>query len=251
MTFIELAGIKIDDVTMDEAIARLNGFIMERSPHLIVTPNPEIIVSAQVDEELRNILNNSHLRLPDGISMVVVSRILMRPLRERVSGVDFMQKAMALASAKGYRVYLLGGAKGVANEAARKLRLQYPELQIVGARDGYFSKVEETSVVSGIRGVYPDILFAGLGMIRQEKWLANNLNELNVPACVGVGGSMDVISGTKQRAPAWIQALYIEWLYRLIMEPWRIKRQAALPKFLWLTLIKHGIMRTEWLKKLF
>ena len=240
MTIVELSGIKIDNVTMGEAIEKLDRFIIERSPHLIVTPNPEIIVNAQDDEELKNILNNAHLRLPDGISMIVVSRILNRPLKERVSGIDFLIKAVELSAKKGYRVYLLGGAPGVADAAAKALKAKYPELIIAGTHHGFF---EGEAIIDNIRNSYPDILFAGLGMGKQEKWLAKNLNELNVPASVGVGGSFDVISGIKQRAPMWTQALYIEWLYRLITEPNRWRRQLALPKFLWLTLVKSVIIR--------
>jgi len=240
VTIVELSGIKIDNVTMGEAIEKLDRFIIERSPHLIVTPNPEIIVNAQDDEELKNILNNAHLRLPDGISMIVVSRILNRPLKERVSGIDFLIKAVELSAKKGYRIYLLGGAPGVADAAAKALKIKYPELIIAGTHHGFF---EGEAIVADIRNSYSDILFAGLGMGRQEKWLAKNLNELNVPVSVGVGGSFDVISGIKQRAPAWVQALYIEWLYRLITEPNRWRRQLALPKFLWLTLVKSVIIR--------
>jgi N-acetylglucosaminyldiphosphoundecaprenol N-acetyl-beta-D-mannosaminyltransferase len=239
---IELAGIKIDNVTMAEAIKKLEDFILEKSPHLIVTPNPEIIVNAQADEELRNILNNAHLRLPDGISMVVVSQILGRPLKERVTGIDFLNRAVEVSARKGFRVYLLGGAPGVADAAAKILKAKYANLIIAGTQHGYFKPEEEQAVIDSIRNSHPDILFAGLGMGKQEKWLARNLNELNVPAGVGVGGSFDVISGLKQRAPKWMQDLYIEWLFRLFAEPDRWKRQLALPKFLWLAFSKSDII---------
>ena len=233
---MELAGIAIDDVTMAEVLIKLEEFIAKGWPHLIVTPNPEMIVNAQEDEELRNILNHAQLHLPDGISMVVVSRILGKPLRERVTGIDFMLQAAKLSAQKGYKIFLLGGTKGVAEAAGKKLQEKYPGLKVVGTNDGYFK--DDRELTNRIRFTHPDIVFAGLGMGRQEKWLAANLQELNVPVSIGVGGSMDVISGMKKRAPRLFQALYIEWLYRLITEPQRWKRQLALPKFLWLTLVK-------------
>jgi N-acetylglucosaminyldiphosphoundecaprenol N-acetyl-beta-D-mannosaminyltransferase len=193
-----------------------------------------MIVAAQKDQELKEIINNASLRLPDGISMVVVSRILGRPLRERVSGIDFMLKAVELSSQRGYKLFLLGGKPGIAQEAGLKLIEQFPGLNIVGTHHGYFTESEEKQIITQIKDTKPDILFAGLGAGHQEKWLAKHLNELNIPVCVGVGGSFDVISGKKKRAPKWIQRLYIEWLYRLITEPERWKRQLALPKFLWL-----------------
>ncbi|OGC03967.1 hypothetical protein A2276_05050 [candidate division WOR-1 bacterium RIFOXYA12_FULL_43_27] len=218
---VDFAGIKVDNVTLAKAIKKLEEFVAAGTPHLIVTPNPEMIVGSQDDAMLKQILNNADLRLPDGISMVVVSRILGKPLKERVSGIDFLLEA---TKDKKYKIFLLGSAEDVVKKAAEKLGA-------AGYHHGYFK--EDQAVISEIKKVRPDILFAGLGGGRQEKWLAKYLKELNVPVCMGVGGSLDVVSGIKKRAPVWIQKLYIEWLYRLIMEPWRWKRQLALPKFLW------------------
>lgn len=242
MTSIQLAGIDIDNVTMPEALDLLEQFIASGRPHLIVTPNPEMIVNAQSDPEFKKIINTADLRLPDGISLVVVSRILnvfrrdkATPclLKERVSGIDFMLKALELSSKKGYRIFLLGSAPGVANEAVKKLLQQFPGLNIVGAHHGYFSDVETQNIASQINRSKPDILFAGLGHDRQEKWLSAHLL---APACIGIGGSLDVLSGRVKRAPKIVQMLYIEWLYRLVTQPWRWKRQIALIKFLWLVL---------------
>lgn len=238
MNSIELAGVKVDNITLAESLGKLEEFIAERTPHLIATPNPEMIVAAQEDEELFNILNNAHLRLPDGISMVVVSRILRTPLRERVTGIDFLLASAKLAAQKGWKIFLLGSAPGMAEKAAQNLVSRFPGLKVSGTNDGYFKPSDDPQIIGKIKKVKPDILFAGLGAGRQEKWLAAHLNELQVPVSVGVGGSFDVIAGKKQRAPGWIQALYIEWLYRLITEPQRWNRQLALPKFLYLTLVK-------------
>lgn len=233
---IALAGIPVDNVTLKEALAKLDDFIASQGPHLVVTPNPEMIVAAQQDHLLKQILNSASLRLPDGISMVVVSRLLRKPLKERVAGIEFMMNAVRRAVIKRYRVYLLGGKPGIAQKAADSLKNHFPSLQIVGVHDGYFE--HDGTIINQIKAAQPDILFAGLGAGRQEKWLAKYLNVLGVPVCVGIGGSMDVISGYKKRAPKIFRKLYIEWLYRLITEPWRWKRQLALPKFLWLVFTK-------------
>lgn len=236
MQAIDLAGVKVDNVTLEEAAARVEMLIASNQPHLIATPNPEMIVAAQKDAELRNILNNASLRVPDGISMIVVARILGTPLQERVSGIDLMLKLAEVSAVKGYKVFLAGSAPGVADEAARRLKKRFPGLQVVGTYHGYFGG-DDSALLKLILDAGPDLLFVGLGGGRQEKWLNRHLAELK---CVGmgIGGSLDVISGRKKRAPRWIQALYIEWLYRLLTEPQRWKRQLALPQFLYLTLLK-------------
>lgn len=239
MSFIELAKIKIDNVTLEEALSVLEVFIASKKPHLIVTPNPEIIVAAQEDLSLMKILNNADLRIPDGISMVVVSRIKKCPLKERVAGIDFLMSSCKLATQKNWKIFLLGSSSNIINLAANNLRYKFEGLNIVGALDGYFTLQEEDNVVDAIEKAAPDILFVGLGGVKQEKFIDKYLNKLNVPVCVCVGGSFDVVSGIKKRAPKWIQNLYIEWLYRLFSEPKRWKRQLALPKFLWLTLFKY------------
>lgn len=234
---IELAGIKVDNITLDESIEKLKELVSGKTPHLIVTPNPEMIVASQKDQELKEIINTASLRLPDGISMVVVSRILGKPLKERVSGIDFLIKACELSSKSGWKIFLFGGAEGIAKKAGEKLKEKYPKLQIIGTYQGYFQN--DSEIITLIKNAKPDILFAGLGAVRQEKWLAKYLNELKVPVCVGIGGSFDVISGEKKRAPEIFQKLCIEWLYRLITEPSRWRRQLALPKFLWLAFTRN------------
>ena len=232
MEIIDFAGIKVDNVTLKEAVERVEGFIAAGQPHLIVTPNPEIIVAAQKDKELREIINSADLRVPDGISMVVVSRILRRPLTERVTGIDLMVELIKMSASKGYKIFLLGGGPRVAEDAAEKLINNISGVRIAGTHDGFFG--DDSDVVAKIKNDKPDILFVGLGAGRQERWLNRHLKELNVPVSMVMGGSLDVISGRKKRAPRWARALYIEWLYRLFTEPQRWKRQLALPKFLWL-----------------
>jgi N-acetylglucosaminyldiphosphoundecaprenol N-acetyl-beta-D-mannosaminyltransferase len=239
METVDFAGIKVDNITLEGAVSRVEGFLSSSTPHLIVTPNPEIIVAAQKDPELMEIANSASLRAPDGISMVVVSKILRNPLKERVSGIDLMLKIVESCGKKGSGIFLLGGREGVAEEAASKLIEKFPGLNIVGTHHGYFT--EDKEVIYKIKSTRPQLLFVGLGAGRQEKWLNKYKNELNVPVSMVIGGSLDVISGRKKRAPKWIQKLYIEWLYRLITEPQRWKRQLALPRFLYLTLFRKMV----------
>ena len=234
MSAIDFAGIQVDNLTLSEAAEKVKQFLSASEPHLIVTPNPEIIVACQEDHELKDIINSAALRVPDGISMVVVSKILGRPLKERVSGIDLMLKIVEMSAKYGYKIFLLGSAPGIADEAAAKLIESYPGINIVGTQDGYFKPGDDLKIIEKIKNTKPDILFVGLGAGRQERWLNHHLKALNVAVSMVIGGSLDVISGRKKRAPIWVRALYIEWVYRLITEPNRWKRQIALPRFLWL-----------------
>lgn len=236
MSAINLAGIIIDNVTLDDAVERILGYLQANGSHTVVTPNPEIIVACQKDQELKRIMNSASLRVPDGISMVVVSRLLKQPLQQRVSGIDLMLRLVDVMNQAGKSIYLLGGAPGVANEAATRLLNRFDRLKIAGTHHGFFE--DDEAMAEEINVTKPDILFVGLGAGRQERWLNHHLAATGAPVGMTIGGSLDVISGRKQRAPRWVQKLYIEWLYRLFKEPKRWKRQLALPKFLYLTLVK-------------
>lgn len=233
MDRVDFAGIKVDNISLIEAVTKVKEFLQSCGPKLIVTPNPEIIVAAQKDPELKNIINQASLRVPDGISMVVVSRILGTPLKERVAGIDLMLKILE-KHGQTSKIFLLGGKPGIAKEAAQNLAIKFSGIKIVGTQHGYFQNNNE--IINKIKAAKPDILFVGLGAGRQEKWINHHLAELDVKLSMVIGGSFDVISGRKKRAPKWVQALYIEWLYRLIKEPQRLIRQIALPRFLWLML---------------
>ena len=229
---IEILGVKVDNVDLSEASSRAGEFVERRLPHLIVTPNPEMMVAAQKDSELKNILNSADLKVPDGAGLILASRMIGRSFKERVTGIDLMLKILELAERKGFSIYLLGSRPGVAEAAVEKLKIKYEKLKIVGFHHGYFTTEEEPDLIEKIRDLKPDILFAGLGAGRQEKWLAKYYKILNIPVVMGIGGSLDVIAGKIRRAPEWVQKWNLEWLYRLITEPRRWKRQLALFKFL-------------------
>ena len=242
MDKVKILDIIIDKVDMKSAVKKVEEMLQVTSnPHLIATPNSEVVVMAQDDSDLRVILNQADLVVPDGAGLVLASKLIRNPLPERVTGIDLMVNLLEVASNKGYKVYFLGAEPGRTTEVKKRILLEYPELKIIGDHHGYLDEKTETEVIKEINQLRPDLLFVGMGVPLQEKWLANNLTRLQVPVSIGVGGSFDVLAGTKKRAPTWMQRINLEWLYRLLQEPGRIFRMLALPKFVYLV-IKQEIL---------
>jgi N-acetylglucosaminyldiphosphoundecaprenol N-acetyl-beta-D-mannosaminyltransferase len=231
---IRILGIDIDNVSMDEAAKKVEELLKKRDHNLIATPNPEMIMAAQKDIDLRNIINNAALAPSDGIGLMIAARILGRKFKERVAGIDLMMEMIKIAKKNSLRVFLFGGREGVAEEAARNL-----EVDVAGTFHGY--SMNNTLVISRIKEAKPDILFVGLGSPKQEKWASRHLRELNVPLVMCVGGSLDVLSGKMKRAPAFMRRSGLEWLYRLIREPGRWRRMATLPVFI-MKVIKQRLL---------
>lgn len=228
----EILGVSFDPVTMTEAVERLESFVQSRSPHLVVTANPETVMRAQGDLLLAEILRRADLVVPDGIGVVWAGARLNQEFPERIPGIELAENLLARAAQTGWRVFLLGGEPGVAEQAAQSLKQRWPDLQIVGTYHGFFkSDGEEEELISRLQKEKPHILLAALGMPRQEKWLAAHQGVLKVPVAIGVGGSFNVWAGVDKRAPRWLRSLHLEWLYRILRQPWRIKRAAALPLF--------------------
>ena len=230
---VEILGIPIDKVTLEQALARVEGFIAEGSPHLVVTPNAEILYRSLEDTELAQILRQADLATPDGAGVVLASRWLRDPVPERVTGVDLVRVLLERADKAGYRIYLLGAQPESVQEAARRLGEGFPGLTVCGFHHGYFGPSEESLIVDQIRAARPQVLLCGLGVPKQEKWLWRLRHELGVPVSLGIGGAIDVFAGKTERAPQWTQKANLEWLYRLYKQPGRIGRQLALPKFVW------------------
>ena len=200
----------------------------------VFTPNAEIAQMAAENEELKTILNRADIVLPDGAGVVLASKILKTPLKEKVAGVEFGEHILALAAKNGYTVYFLGGKAGIAERAANKMKEKYPSLSVVGMHNGYFQKEgkENTAVIEKINKSGAEIVFVCLGAPAQEKWIDSNKKSLtNARLLMGLGGSLDVYSGTVKRAPALFINLRLEWFYRLLKEPRRIRRMMKLPKY--------------------
>lgn len=227
---IDVLGVSFDNVTPDEAVQRALAMLEENRPHLAVTPNPEMIQRAEKDPEFSKVLADADLVLPDGIGVIYAAKILGRPLKGRVPGVDFASALMGKIAGTDKRLFLLGAKPGVAEEAAKRLTARYPGLNICGTHDGYFQ--DDAPVVEAIRASKADVVFVCLGFPRQEKWIAAHGAEAGAKLYIGLGGSLDVFAGKVDRAPEKMQKLGLEWLYRLYKEPSRIGRMAKLPLIL-------------------
>ncbi|MBI4100814.1 WecB/TagA/CpsF family glycosyltransferase [Candidatus Microgenomates bacterium] len=230
MEKIKILKIGISDVSTKEALEETKRWLKSGGKkRYIVTPNPEFLVAAQNDREFNAILNNADLALPDGMGLIWASRILNQPLKGRITGVDFMEKLCFLAAKDGFTIGLIGGGPTVAERASECLKKKYPGLKIVLAQEDW-KDLE--------RGEEINLLFVALGAPKQEIWMSQNLERLPVKVAMGVGGAFDYLAGIVPRAPKWMRNLGLEWLFRLICQPWRIKRQTALIKFVYLVLLQ-------------
>jgi len=230
---LRILGSRVDPVTAQSALEQILTFLDNGEPHHVITGNTLMFLLAQKDQELHAILEKAALVVPESWGVRWASRIHGQALTQFTPGIDFVLEICRAAEAGGHSVFLLGSAPGVAEEAGQALKARFPGLQVVGTGHGYFKAPEEPSVIRRVRESKPSILFVGMGMPAQEKWIARNLQALNVPVVMGVGGSFDVLSGRLRRAPAWIRQLGVEWSYRLLQEPWRWRRILQLPVFAW------------------
>lgn len=228
---IAMLGVRVSNVDVPESLAIIEGLIESGTPHQVVTVNPEFVMAAQKDTEFKAIINAAGLALPDGAGLLLAAHLLGCPLKARVTGSDTVPRVAELAARKGYRLFLLGAAEGVADLCAQRLSDRHPNLQIVGTYSGSPAVEEEDAIVALVREARPDVLFVAYGAPQQDKWIARNLERLGVPLAMGVGGAFDFIAGVAVRAPRWMQLLGLEWLHRLYREPWRWRRMLALPRF--------------------
>ncbi len=245
---IKLFQVGIDQVDNQETIQRIEEFIVSKKSHQIVTPDTLAVLQARKDPEYHAILKSADLVTPDGAGILWAATTLSYPLPERVTGIDIIHNICRLSDKKGYSLYLLGSYPGVASEAALNLTRKYPGIKIAGTHHGYFNcedvkngnnvrDKEEEEIIAEIKEKRPDILLVGMGVPKQEKWINKNLNRLDVPVCMGVGGSFDVLSGRIPRAPLWMQKHGMEWIYRSIKQPNRAFRTLALFYFIWLVIV--------------
>lgn len=228
---VPVLNVMIDSVTMTEAVRIVENYIKTARPHIVATANAEMIMMANSDVELMDILNNADLVVPDGAGTVWAARHHSYEMPERVAGFDLVQNLLAQGAKKNFKIFFLGAAPDVVEKAKVAAEKKYKGIQIVGIRDGYFSKEQETDIIEEIKNANPDILLVALGVPRQEKWIKKYMEQLNVPVSIGVGGTFDVMAGVVKRAPVWMQKAKLEWLYRGLKQPTRIGRLMALPRF--------------------
>lgn len=238
-----LLGTPVHRVTLTETLALLPQWMAEPRLHQICTTNPEFVMAAQMDPQFRQILQQADLCLPDGIGLVWASRWLAwrrgeRPLPERIPGSELIYHLADLCAQHQWRLFLLGAAPGVADETARRLQSRYPALPIAGVYAGSPNPTENEAIVQRINDSHADLLLVAYGAPQQDKWIARNRQTLyTVRLALGVGGAFDFVTGKAVRAPRWVQQLGLEWLHRLLHEPWRWRRMLALPRFAWRVLV--------------
>jgi N-acetylglucosaminyldiphosphoundecaprenol N-acetyl-beta-D-mannosaminyltransferase len=230
---ITILGVAVDDVTEGEALACIADFIATGGPHQVVTVNPEFVIEARRNPAFRAVLAAADLATPDGFGLLLVAKWRGTPFRGRVTGVDLVGRIASEAAARGWSLYLLGAAPGVAERAAAALCRAHPGLRVVGCYAGSPRAADEPAIRARIAQARPDVLLVAYGHPAQDLWIARNQPYLRVPVAIGVGGAFDYLAGAVPRAPAWLRRLGLEWLYRLIRQPWRWRRILdAVPLFL-------------------
>lgn len=222
---ITMMGCQIDNLTMEQTLGRVEGFIDSGLPHQHVVVNVDKLVKAERDPQLCRIINECALINADGMPVVWASRLLGKPLKERVAGVDLFESLMARAAQKGWRVYLLGAREEVVSDVKRLYEIKYPGLLVAGYRNGYWRPEEEPEVVEQIRQARADLLFVAISSPKKEQFLGQYQALMKVPFAMGVGGTFDVAVGRVKRAPLWMQKSGLEWFYRFLQEPRRMFRR--------------------------
>lgn len=229
MTRMRLMNTEIDNLTMDETLDAIDSLIKEDNCSYLVTPNVDHIVQLEKDEELKRVYENASLILTDGKPLIWISNWYKTPIKEKISGSDLFPRVCELAAKKGYTMYLLGAAEGVADKAAKNLMDKYKGLNIVGTYSPPFGfekdKVELKKIERQIQEVHPDILIVGLGCPKQEKYMYHHCKELDVPISFGLGASIDFEAGNIKRAPRWMSEHGLEWLYRITQDPKRLAKR--------------------------
>jgi N-acetylglucosaminyldiphosphoundecaprenol N-acetyl-beta-D-mannosaminyltransferase len=242
---ITLMGCQVDNLSMEETLGRIEQFIQSGRPHQHVVVNVDKLVKASRDPELRQIINDCALINADGMPVVWASRLLGKPLKERVAGVDLFEALMRRAGEKGWRVFLLGAREEVVSKVAETYQRKYPRLQLAGYRNGYWKgELEEAEVARQVRDSQADLLFVAISSPKKEQFLGRYQAEMKIPFAMGVGGTFDVAIGRVKRAPVWMQKSGLEWFYRFLQEPRRMFRRYFIEDmaFIWL-FIKEAARR--------
>jgi N-acetylglucosaminyldiphosphoundecaprenol N-acetyl-beta-D-mannosaminyltransferase len=216
---IEMMGCRIDNLSMEETLQRIEAFIKEGRPRQHVVVNVDKLVKASRDKELRRIINDCALVNVDGMPVVWASRLLGKGLKERVAGIDLFEALMERSASHGWRVFLLGAREDVVSSVATIYKHKYPGLTIVGYRNGYWEPGEEEGVVEQIKTARADLLFVAISSPKKERFLGSYQAEMGIPFAMGVGGTFDVAVGKLNRAPVWMQKRGLEWFYRFLQEP--------------------------------
>lgn len=229
---LSILSVPIDVVTMQQAVERAQSLMAEPGLHMIATANAEMVMLAQKHSGMKRILREADLVVPDGAGVLWAAEQEGKSFPERVAGCDLLVELLRVAAREQIPVYFLGAAEGVADEAVRRVSREVGPLNVVGTHSGFFDRDEEKAIIRQIEDGGAKLVFVALGVPKQEEWIIENLAHLDGVVAMGVGGSFDVLAGNIKRAPLWMQKNRLEWLYRLYLEPSRIIRMLALPKFM-------------------
>jgi N-acetylglucosaminyldiphosphoundecaprenol N-acetyl-beta-D-mannosaminyltransferase len=225
----EILGVPVHQVTMEQTIHLIGNLVNSKKSHLIVTLGTEMIMAVRKKNELNEILQRASLIVPDGGGIIWAAKRLGKPLMKKLAGIELIEKICSISGENNWNLFFLGGRPGISEKAIQKLKQKFPSMKAVGAHHGYFNQNEISSILKKQK---IDILFAGMGFPLQEKWILENIESFKIPVGIGVGGSLDVLSGVLKRAPEWMIRSNLEWLYRLLQEPRRWKRMMTIPEFM-------------------
>ena len=228
---VRVLGVRVDLVTPASFLALIATWVVERQPRQVVTVNPEFVMRARSDARFAAVLEASDVATPDGVGILWAARRQGIRLSERVGGADVVLPLAEQCARLGHSLFLLGGAPGVADQAAASLRRRVRALRIAGTHAGSPRPAEDDELVARIRAARPDVLLVAYGAPAQDLWIARNRARLGVPVSIGVGGTLDYLAGVRRRAPAIVRRLWLDSAFRLATQPWRWRRMLALPRF--------------------
>ncbi len=238
MSRIDLLGCPVDCLNFEDTVAYIERCIRERKPCQHVVLNVAKLVEARRNPDLYRIISNCDIINADGMPLVWASRLLKKPLKHRVTGIDLFYKLVKISAARGYRPFFFGAREKVVAKTVSVFKEMYPNLEIAGFRNGYFNENEESEIANMIRKSRADILFVGFSSPMKERFLNRWMPVMQVPFCMGVGGSFDIVAGVTRRAPQWMQKSGMEWLYRFLQEPRRMWKRYCITNstFIWLVI---------------
>lgn len=226
----KLFNLEIDNLTLLEALEKIDDLIASGGCHHVVTANPEILYRALSDKGLYETIAQASLVTADGQGVLLAGKLLNQPFKARVTGIDLAEALCATSGERGHKIYFLGGKEGISKKAQMAMLRRYPNANIVGEHHGYF-KNDIEPLLADLREKQPDILLVAMGSPYQEEFILRYQKLLNIPVAIGVGGTLDVFSGEVKRAPELVQTLKLEWAYRILSDPKRWRRTLVLPKF--------------------
>ncbi|MGN1318348.1 MAG: WecB/TagA/CpsF family glycosyltransferase [Lachnospirales bacterium] len=245
MEFCKILGVPFANISPNDAVDKVVGFLNDDKKHMVFTPNPEMVMEACKNTEFMTILNKSSMNVPDGIGIVYASKLTGSPIKERVAGYDMLLSVFDKIKDSDKTVYFFGGAPEIADRAKKAIEERFKGIKIVGTANGYFDSEREKEIINEINTLKPDLLLVGIGFPKQEKWIYDHISSLNIKVGIGVGGSFDGWCGNVPRAPEFFVNHGLEWFYRLMKQPSRIGRMMQLPLFMLKVIFYKIIGRLE------